>query len=125
MCAIVGDLSVLVPSRVCTVVRYPFVLVVCRWLWSVFIVIAALYVLFRRVLSDLTPLRSQAWVFIARICPGCAIIVVPVTLGALLVRALEGCGIPLFWRPNGRCALSVRPWTLTRELIIGARVKIS
>ena len=48
----------------------------------------------------------------------------PVPLGAQLVGAFKGHGLAPIGQSTGRCALSVRPWTLNWALVIGARVEI-
>ena len=69
-------------------------------------------------------LRYQARRCSAQGRKGCAIYVVPVTLGAWLVAALDGCGLATIGWSAGRCALYMRTWTPTWALILGAQVEI-
>ena len=69
-------------------------------------------------------LQSQTWRCSTRGQTGCMVYVVSVPIVTWLFKALKGHGLTQIRWSTIRCALSVRPWTMTRALILGTQVDI-
>ena len=72
----------------------------------------------------LLPLQSQDRRCSVRGRTGFYICVVLVPLGAQIFEAIKGRSIAMIGQLSSRCALAVRPWTLTWSLVLGAQVEI-